>query len=84
MSQHGTMNRYAQGCRCDECKEVRRIEGSRIRQEQYAYTAEHGGPPPGIPHSASTYQNWGCRCQVCREASAAKSLRRKQQANGNQ
>lgn len=62
-SPHGTLTRYTQGCRCDECRAAsreyaRKKYGHRPREE---YIVEHG---------AAAYKTRGCRCDVCRAHSA--------------
>ncbi|MDX2841445.1 hypothetical protein PV377_21135 [Streptomyces ipomoeae] len=68
---HGHPTRYAQGCRCTECRaanaERQRVQQRRrIGDPEAADRAGHG--------NASTYQNYGCRCRPCTEANTAKSL----------
>lgn len=56
----GTHGRYANGCRCDACKEAHRIyTADRRKAALLEGTLSHG--------RASTY--WaGCRCDKCYEA----------------
>ena len=76
---HGTLSGYTnQGCRCEECREARRIYGqeyyyrvTRPRRPPTNRTARHG--------SRSMYTNQGCRCTDCRKANAIYCLARKQQ-----
>jgi len=68
---HGHPSKYAQGCRCTECRaanaERQRVQQRRrVGDPEAADRAGHG--------NASTYQNYGCRCRPCTEANTAKSL----------
>ncbi|MFE9448361.1 hypothetical protein [Streptomyces sp. NPDC006739] len=72
---HGHPARYAQGCRCPECRAAnadrcRGLQERRVADPEAADRAGHG--------NASTYQNYGCRCRPCTEANSAKSLAYKQ------
>lgn len=58
---HGTINRYQQRCRCDECKQANTQHARMRRQTGEAPT--HG--------TESGYRNYGCRCRPCTEAHSA-------------
>lgn len=74
--EHGDAKKYAQGCRCTECRSAhaerhRMQQQRRLSDPKAADRAGHG--------NASTYQNYGCRCRPCTEANTAKSLAYKAQ-----
>lgn len=60
MRAHGTVSRYYSGCRCDRCREAKRLRvaanRAKVRAAGYT-TATHG--------SGSAYDA-GCRCAMCR------------------
>ena len=57
--EHGTLSRYAKGCRCDDCKGANR-ERTRAWRRAHATVDTQA-----IPHGASGYTNYGCRCETC-------------------
>lgn len=57
-AKHGTESKYAQGCRCDDCKRASADARRRRRQT-----------PNPRKHNANAYNN-GCRCAECRQAHA--------------
>lgn len=72
----GDARKYAQGCRCTDCRaghaeRHREQQQRRVSDPKAADRAGHG--------KASTYQNYGCRCRPCTEANTAKSLAYKAQ-----
>lgn len=70
---HGTVLRYRQGCKCDECRRAHRELMNEVRAKHVI--TEHG--------LATNYVNYGCRCTECKEAvrlqrRAAKARRRQE------
>lgn len=59
MTDHGTETTYADGCRCDACKNAHRRHMR--RPERAATRTDHGTP---------TCYSAGCRCEPCRSAHA--------------
>jgi hypothetical protein len=66
---------YTKGCRCDVCKEAKRLYSKAQRDQRacmlarattrgYTYTV------PGITHGYSGYQNFKCRCDTCKQGKA--------------
>lgn len=68
-AQHGTNNRYRQGCRCAACRTASRVTAARYR----ALRVQRG---PAQHGTATSYNSYGCRCQSCRTAHTT-YLRRK-------
>lgn len=54
---HGTRYRYAQGCRCDDCKRV-------VSEYQRSFR----GREPAVHGTFSSYTNYACRCDLCKAA----------------
>ena len=70
---HGSLARYAAGCRCAGCREANTAD---VRERRAA--RQRVDMPPDVRHgSAATYTNWGCRCDQCRAANTAKSIARR-------
>jgi len=74
-AEHGSVLRYRQGCKCDECRRAH-------REDMYAIRKSHVITEHGL---ATNYVNYGCRCPECKEAvriqrRAAKARRRQLQA----
>lgn len=72
----GDARKYAQGCRCTECRagnaeRHREQQQRRVSDPKAADRAGHG--------NASTYQNYRCRCRPCTDANAVKSAAYKAQ-----
>jgi hypothetical protein len=67
---HGTYSGYAYyRCRCDRCREAKRVQQQRLRRE--SPTVKDPARVPADAHgSESTYSNYACRCAVCRAAHA--------------
>lgn len=57
--EHGTLNAYSWGCRCDECRGARSSAAKEYASRTRGVYTEHG--------KNSTYTR-GCRCELCREA----------------
>lgn len=74
--EHGDARKYAQGCRCDDCRaaHAERHRGQQRRRMSDPEAADRAGHG-----NASTYQNYGCRCRPCTEANSAKSVAYKAQ-----
>lgn len=66
---HGTTYTYKRGCRCDECREAKRLYRLRIREEARK-RAQSGFTQ--FKHGYSGYRNWGCRCETCSAGHAEK------------
>ena len=60
MSAHGTTARYYAGCRCDECREAKRIRVAGNRARALANGA--------LNHGVRAAYDCGCRCARCRAA----------------
>lgn len=61
LPQHGTTHMYEAGkCRCDECREAKRVAIAKRRASLTPDSATHG--------TTNGYYNYGCRCDRCREA----------------
>lgn len=62
---HGRIAGYRQGCRCESCTNIHRVNFLRQKTSRALrqHEATHG--------RASTYLNWSCRCTPCTEAHSA-------------
>lgn len=76
IAQCGSMTKYRNGCRCEDC---RKANAAHARKER-ARWRERGQLPASGAHNVSTYRNYGCRCDVCKAAMKAKNARRYQKA----
>ncbi len=69
---HGTASRYAQGCRCLEC----RIAKNREQRRYLAWVQSQ--PVPADKHgTVSGYMTYACRCAECKSAMQAYRRRRR-------
>lgn len=78
---HGIINTYNRGCRCDECRTVKVASMLTARRQRKARLKLYPDLP--IVHGRyTTYSNWGCKCDPCCEAQRVyhrmKRARRKQ------
>lgn len=54
-------DRYALGCRCDNCRR-------RNRERVAAWRRKKAGTDPPEHGLVSSYTNYGCRCRACLDA----------------
>ena len=64
MSEHGTISRYTQGCRCDACREASRIYQLNRRRARGIQPRQASK----VHGTVNQYTNLGCRCDECRAA----------------
>lgn len=65
---HGTLTGYSYGCRCDRCREARRIRRAEDKRKLLA-------DPSDPRHGTTTGYDCGCRCDRCKQAKHEKYLR---------
>lgn len=67
-NQHGSRGRYAEGCRCLECKDANRRYMNEYRSRK------RGGKPVRkygkLTHGTRSFYVHGCRCPECTRANA--------------
>lgn len=71
-AKHGSTTAYARGCRCDACREAKRL--SRLSKGR---ARRANGEP--APHGTTTNYQRGCRCAECRKAVADYARWKRQQ-----
>lgn len=67
---HGRIIGYRMGCRCEDCRAVKRAEAVGLRATREARALPAGDPRHGTPNG---YTNWRCRCDPCKAAHTAES-----------
>jgi hypothetical protein len=86
-SPHGSLGAYAEGCRCERCKEAHdtqaerdanSLKGHEARYAERELDGDRWVHPRAEHGTANGYNNYGCRCAPCSAAQAGAARERRQ------
>ena len=67
---HGTVSGYEKGCRCDGCRNAKRLRAANYRKNKHPIKNKERKFVEKAHHGTTTGYKQGCRCEECTKANS--------------